>query len=112
MDKLNKIYAEWQKLNDELFQESKGYIKECLSKTIDNSVSLDECNICVTYDGGRHPEYDATPFSHVERVYCENGNVYIDTEDCTRYDINNITASELFDIAYGVGYIIENEYEQ
>ena len=112
MDKLNKIYAEWQKLNDELFQESKYYIKECLQKTIDNSVSLDECNICVTYDGGRHPECDANPYSHVERVYCENGNVYIDTEDCTHYDINNITAIELFDIAYSVGYIIGNEYEQ
>lgn len=112
MDKLNKIYAEWEKLNYELFQESKDYIKECLSKTIDNSVSLDECNVCVTYDGGNHPEYDATPFSHVERVYCENGNVYIDTEDCTHYDIYNITASELFDIAYSVGYVIGNEYEQ
>ena len=111
MDKLNKIYAEWQKLNNELFQESKCYIKECLQKTIDNSVSLDECNVCVTYDGGSHPESYATPYSHVERVYCENGNVYIDTEDCTRYDINNITASELFYIAESVGYIIENEYE-
>lgn len=112
MDKLNKIYAEWEKLNYELFQESKDYIKECLSKTIDNSVSIDECNICVTYDGGRHPEYDANPYSHVERVYCENGNVYIDTEDCTRYDINNITAIELFYIAESVGFIIANEYEQ
>lgn len=112
MDKLNKIYADWQKLNYELFQESKDYIKECLSKTIDNSVSLDECNVCVTYDGGNHPEYDATPYSHVERVYCENGNVYIDTEDCTHYDIDNITASELFEIAYSVGFIIANEYEQ
>ena len=111
MDKLNKIYAEWKKLNDELFQESKDYIKECLSKTIDNSVSLDECNVCVTYDGGNHPEYYANPFSHVERVYCENGKVYLDTEDCTRYDICNITASELFCIAENVGYIIENEYE-
>ena len=111
MDKLNKIYEEWQKLNKELFQESKDYIKECLSKTIDNSVSLDECNICVTYDGGNHPEYDATPFSHVERVYLENGKMYLDTEDCTRYDICNITAEDLFCIADNVGYIIENEYE-
>ena len=61
MDKLNKIYEEWKKLNNELFQESKDYIKKCLS-TIDNSISLDECNICVTYDGGNHPEYYANPF--------------------------------------------------
>ena len=112
MDKLNKIYAEWQKLNDELFQESKDYINVFLLKTIDNSVSIDECNLYVTYDGGNHPEYDATPYSHVERVYCENGFVYIDTEDCTHYDIENITASDLFDIAYSVGYIIKNEYEK
>ena len=111
MDKLNKIYAEWEKLNDELFQESKDYIKECLSKTIDNSVSLDECDICVTYDGGDNPEYDANLKSHVERVYCENGNVYLDTKDYTHYDIEYITAIEAYDIAYGVGYIIENEYE-
>ena len=37
--------------------------------------------------------------------------IYLDTEVCTHYGIDNITASELFDIAYGVGYIIENEYE-
>ena len=111
MDKLKKIYEEWQKLNSQLFQESKDYIKECLSKTIDNSISIDECNICVTYDGCNHPEYYANPFSHVERVYCENGEVYLDTEDCTRYDIYNITASELFEIADSVGYIIANEYE-
>ena len=111
MDKLNKIYEKWEKLNKELFQESKDYIKECMSKTIDNSVSLDECNICVTYDGGRHPECDANPYSHVERVYLKNGNIYVDTEDCYQYDIDNITASELFDIAESVGYIIENEYE-
>ena len=111
MDKLNKIYEVWEKVNFDLFQESKNYIKECLSKTIDNSISIDEYNICVTYDGGEHPECDATPYSHVERVYCENGNVYLDTEDCTHYDIDNITASDLVDIAYIVGYIIENEYE-
>lgn len=112
MDKLNKIYEEWEKLNKELFQESKDYIKECLSKTIDNSVLLDECEIYVTYDGGNHPECDAYPYSHVERVYCENGKVYLDTEDCTRYDICNITAEDLFCIADNVGYIIENEYEK
>ena len=111
MDKLNKIYAEWEKVNYDLFQESKDYIKECLSKTIDNIISLDECDICVTYDGGNHPEYDATPYSHVERVYCENGNVYVDTEDCTHYDIENISASELCDIAYSVGWIVGDEYE-
>ena len=111
MDKLNKIYAEWQKLNDELFQESKDYIKKCLSIPIDNSISLDECNVCITYDGGNHPEYYANPYSHVERVYLKNGNIYVDTEDCYQYDIENITASELFDIAESVGYIIENEYE-
>lgn len=111
MAKLREIYEVWEKVNYDLFKESKDYIKECLSKTIDNSVSLDECDICVTYDGGNHPEYDATTYSHVERVYCENGNVYLDTKDCTHYDIENITAIETYDIAYGVGYIIDNEFE-
>ena len=37
--------------------------------------------------------------------------IYLDTEVCTHYGIDNITASELFDIADSVGYIIENEYE-
>ena len=111
MDKLEQIYEVWEKVNYDLFKESKDYIKECLSKTIDNSVSLDECDICVTYDGGDNPEYDAKLKSHVERVYCENGNVYLDTKDCTHYDIEYITAIEAYDIAYSVGYTIENEYE-
>ena len=38
--------------------------------------------------------------------------IYLDTEVCTHYGIDNITASELFEIAYSVGYIIENEYEK
>lgn len=112
MEKLNKIYEEWVKLNKELFQESEDYIKECLSIPIGNSISLDECNVCVTYDGGNHPEYYANPFSDVERVYLKNGKVYVDTEDCAQYDIDNITASELFDIAESVGYIIGKEYEK
>ena len=37
--------------------------------------------------------------------------IYLDTEVCTHYGIDNITASELFDIADSVGYIIDNEYE-
>ena len=44
-------------------------------------------------------------------MYLKNGNIYVDTEDCYQYDIDNITASELFDIAESVRYIIENEYE-
>ena len=38
--------------------------------------------------------------------------IYLDTEVCTHYGIDNITASELFDVADSVGYIIGNEYEQ
>ena len=109
MDKLNKIYEEWQKLNGELFQESKDYIKECLLNTIDGSISLEECCVCITYDS--EYKYDANIHSRVERVYLKNGNVYVDTEDCAQYDIYNIAASELFCIAENVGYIIENEYE-
>lgn len=37
--------------------------------------------------------------------------ISLDTEVCTHYGIDNITASDLFDIADSVGYIIENEYE-
>ena len=111
MDKLNEIYEVLEKVNYDLFKESKDYIKECLSKTIDNSVSLGECDICVTYEGGDNPEYNANLKSHAERVYCENGNVYLDTKDCTHYDIEYITAIEAYDIAYGVGYIIDNEFE-
>lgn len=112
MENLKKIYDELSELNDRLFEESEQFIIRSLNKIPSKSVEFDhEINVCVTYDGGRHPEYDANPYSRVERVYLENGKIYLETEDCTRYDVCNIYASELYDVAEGVDFIVENDYD-
>ena len=65
---------------------------------------LGEQNICCTYDGGRHPEYDANPYSTINTIKYDDGNILLDTEDVDEYDICNIPTDEVISIAE---YLIE-----
>lgn len=57
-------------------------------------------NICCTYDGGNHPEYDANPFSTINTIHVyDGGRVFLDTEDTDGYDIDFITTDEMIAIA-------------
>ena len=46
-------------------------------------------------------------FSNVERVYLKDGNVYLDIEDASGYNIDRINAESLFDVALAVKETIE-----
>ena len=65
---------------------------------------LGEQNICCTYDGGNHPEYDANPYSTINTIKYEDGNIFLDTEDVDEYDISYIPTDEVISIAE---YLIE-----
>lgn len=60
--------------------------------------SLDE-RVCVAYDGGNHPESASNYASVVEEIFISNEQVYINTEDATRYELNMCSTDEILLIA-------------
>ena len=110
--KFHKVFNAWYELNKQLYTESEKYIKGALKKLGVTELELNEdCNCCVTYDGGRHPEYDATPYSRVTRVFFSNGKLKLETEDVCGYDIEFISADELCGLAFAVEETISLDYE-
>ena len=57
-----------------------------------------EDSVCVTYDGGNHPEY-ANPYSVVNALYDKDGKIAIDCEDCDEYYFDSVTTDEIKAIA-------------
>lgn len=55
-------------------------------------------NICCTYDGGNHPEYDANPYSTINAIHVFSNKCLLDTEDTEDYDIDYITTDEVIAI--------------
>lgn len=110
--KFDKSFEEWADANKKLYQDCKEYIGDVLNKVPNNAIELDCENMpCVTYDGGNHPEYDANPYSMVNCVYLNNGNIYLDTEDTSVYSIDNINAEELYYVACAVRETLEYNFD-
>ena len=98
------------------------YIKGELEKAEDNYISfLDEDGepiggdmVCVTYDGGRHPEYASNAFDMVKGVYLKRHEgrnetlIMLDTEDDDEYYIGNIEVGEIYGVALFLYNILEN----
>lgn len=56
--------------------------------------------ISVTYDGGRHPEYDTNAFSQVSGFsISDKGKVIFSIEETDEYEIERIAPAEVIDIA-------------
>ena len=90
----------------------KKYVNTILTEVDNNEVEVyEDCNYCVTYDGGNHPEYAANPFSMVQRVYLENNKIYLDTSDAEGLAFDDLGALDQKTVAECVADIIEHEYE-
>ena len=72
----------------------------------DEGLRLDDNSFCVPYDGGRHPEYASNVFSDVERVYIKKGAIYLETEDCEEYGLENIDIYTLYDMCEYIHNVI------
>ena len=97
----------------EVKSECLAYIKSELEKAEDNYISfLDEDGepiggdvVCVTYDGGRHPEYASNAFDIVRGVYLKYHEgrketlIMLDTDDDDEYYIGNIEIGEIYGVA-------------
>ena len=56
--------------------------------------------ISVVYDGGRHPEYDANPYSTLDSVFIsKKGYLCLEIEDCDEYEIDRVESESIINIA-------------
>lgn len=110
MEKFQEIAERWLAEQRELRKACIEYLTGVL-KEHGNKLTWDECDmnagISVSYDGGNHPEYASNVFSSVYGLSLDNkGNISIDTEDDSDYDIENVNTDEVYDIADFVENIV------
>lgn len=101
---MKKFQIRWDKISKELEllrEDCITYLTEELSKEENkNGISCDTDDgnmVCVTYDGGTHPER-GNPFSLVYSVFLKDGKIMLETDDCDEYDIDRIDAVDLLGV--------------
>lgn len=113
MKKAIKIWKQMQPMIGEVKKRSLDYIRAELEKADDNYISfVDEegepiggDSLCVTYDGGHHPEYASNAFNMVKGVYLKYHEgrkqtlIMLDTEDDDEYWIGNVNFDEIYSVA-------------
>ena len=97
--------AIWENLRYEANNAIK-WIKEFLSTCENNSfIMTDEegyADVCVPYDGGNHPEYNSDMFAEVFSVYLANGEVYLEIDEESQYNITRLDSMHKIEIALEV----------
>ena len=90
----------------------KTYVKTILTE-IGNEITVDleSYGYCVTYDGGNHPEYNANPFSPIQRIYLKDGKIYLETEDADGLSFDDLDILDKKTVAECLDTIIEKEYD-
>lgn len=108
MKKVNELLDQMQPMRAEVKKRCLAYLKRVLKKAKDKRLDFYDENgngyggefVCVSYDGGRHPEYGSNVFSNVNGIFLnDKGEVTLDTEDDSEYKIENITWDELVNVA-------------
>ena len=108
-----KTFEKVAELNKQLREECCDYLRKVLKEN-GNSIDLqsedeDYAIVCVTYDGGNHPEYAANPYSQVYGIFLneKDNEIYLETEDCDEYCIDRVdSVMEVYDVCSFVRNII------
>ena len=98
---INKI-DKWYNLSIDIKKECLLYLSKLLEKngnriSWEGNIDLPEF-VSIVYDGGNHPEYASNAFSTVYGITAENGEFYLQTEDCDKYNVDDIMTYELCNI--------------
>lgn len=101
MEQFEKTAQEWITIQNKLREECLEYLTKVL-KSHNNQISwnsddFDE-DVCISYDGGNHPEYASNLYSVVNGVKLENEKIYVDTEDESDYETSRINTEDLYNI--------------
>jgi len=109
--KYEEVYDKWLSLNTQLRDECLDFIRKTLKK-VGNGVVLDDDHpVCISYDGGNHPETESNCFSEVSCVYLKGDAIYVDTEDAIGYALADVTAAEIHDVACALDGQVEQGYD-
>lgn len=96
---INEIRKESIKYLMEVVKENNGYF--------DLTEHDDFGLVCVTYDGGNHPEYASNAFSTVQVVKLDEDKLVLETEDTDWYDTEDVETFELYGVACFINMIIQ-----
>lgn len=107
MEKKNfeKTFEKVTELNKQLREECCDYLRKVLKEN-GNSIDLQSENeeydiVCVTYDGGWHPEYAANPYSQVYGIFLneKDNKIYLNIEETDEYCLDRVdSVLEVYDI--------------
>lgn len=118
MKRVYELLEQIKPLEKEAKERAIAYITDRVEKAPGNAISFIEengdpyggINVFVTYDGGRHPEYAANPYSIVNSVYMKNGKLYVNCDDCNEFSFDRLEWVDVIDIAdHLYQYIPETE---
>lgn len=110
MKKFQMTLKQWKSVNNQLRKDCIDYLKDVLIRKGSPLVFDVGCQyVTVVYDGGNHSEYASNAFSLVNSVFTDNGEIYLDIEDCNRYSIDRICASELYDVCDYIASFIDKD---
>lgn len=91
-----KTFEKIAELNKQLREECCDYLRKALKEN-GNSIDLqsedeDYYIVCVTYDGGNHPEYAANPYSQVYGIFLneKDNEIYLNIEDADEYCLDRV----------------------
>ena len=91
-----KTFEKVAELNKQLREECCDYLRKVLKEN-GNSIDLqseekDDDIVCVTYDGGNHPEYAANPYSQVYGIFLneKDNEIYLNIEDADEYCLDRV----------------------
>lgn len=111
-----KTFEKVEGLNKQLREECCDYLRKVLKEN-GNSIDLqsedeDYDMVCVTYDGGSHPEYAANPYSQVYGIFFneKDNEIYLNIEDSDEYCLDRVySVLEVYDICLLVQSIMDNK---
>ena len=111
MEKFQETFNKWCDVNCQLAKDCKAYIKDTLNKLPNKEVVFDDETFITINYYGNYPQYDSNCFSRVECVYVKNDHIYVGTEDCSGYNIENLNAEETYLVAENTQAYIERNID-
>lgn len=98
-DDLNQVFRDIRK-------ESIEYLTDVCKRNGGKVDMRDDDNggVCVTYDGGRHPEYASNAFSTVWSVWLKGDEPVLEIDEVDDYQLDRLDWLELYGVA---SYIYE-----
>lgn len=94
---------------NEIRKESIEYLREVAEENqgfFDLTEFNDFGSVCVTYDGGNHPESASNSFSTVQVLKLDGDKLVLETDDTDWYDTGNIETFELYGVASFINMIL------